>query len=161
MVRRTVHLTGFSVLKMPGLHASIYNRADTNKQWLPNMTSFFFLNTLQKSLKYRKHWGVWAIWWQLQESCKGKECSEKARRPCNYKSYLSPRVLSPHPPHHCQWEVTGDAVTAHSQANPKGEACSHTLLQRAHHDFGLLGFLILWGKTFRDCQEFGSQGCET
>lgn len=143
---------------MPHLHAATNNRTDTNKWWLLMLA--FKKKTLQKSLQYRKHLGDWAIWWQLQESWKGKECSGKARRPCNYQPYLSPRVLST-PSTSLQWEVDGDAVTQQPQGHPKGEACSHSLLQRAHHDFGLLGFLILWGKTLHECHQFGSQRCET
>lgn len=55
MVRTTVHLTGFSVLEMQDLHASIYNRADTNKRWLPNTTFFFLTHS-------RSHWNTGNIW---------------------------------------------------------------------------------------------------
>lgn len=90
---RTVHLTDFSILQTC-LICTHHTQQNRHKQMMTaNSGLFFSLNTLQKSLQYRKHSGDWAIWWQLQESWKGKECLGQARRPCNYKPYLSPRVL--------------------------------------------------------------------
>ena len=71
------------------------------------------------------------------------------------KPSLSPRVLST--PSACL--PGGGGRGGCCSAFPGGHAL--TLLQRAHHHLGLLGFLTPCRKTLSDCHEFGSQGCET